>query len=177
MWVWLVVCYSELTRNLSRMYQAACRTGCILEWMNFNFFFFNYNSQTCNMLNSDLQILFSYPFKTINISGLLFPLCHACTNDYMQARGVRNKEGATFVHGALKNASQDTHTHTHSFPSPCFCPPTLLCSHCPLFEYLVTWIHCVLTWMLACVRRSLIFLTSTTLLNHESTHHSCLFTV
>lgn len=125
------------------------------------------------MLNSDLQILFSYPFKTM--SGHLFPLCHTCTNDYMQARRVRNKEGATFVHGALKNASQDT--HTHSFQSPYFSPPTLLRSHCPLFEYLVTWIHCVLTWMPACVRRSLIFLASTTLLNHESTHRSCLFTV
>lgn len=49
---------------------------------------------------------------------------------------IHNKEGATFVHGALKNASQDT--HTHSFPSPCSPPPP----NSPSLSLPSIWISC-----------------------------------
>lgn len=49
---------------------------------------------------------------------------------------IHNKEGATFVHGALKNASQDT--HTHSFPSPCSPSPP----NSPSLSLPSIWISC-----------------------------------
>lgn len=114
------------------MYQVACRTGCNLEWILNMFFFlitigFHNNTQEHGSIHKHavcwIQIFRSY-FHTH-----LKPWV-----DSFSPFVIHNKEGATFVHGALKNASQDT--HTHSFPSPCSPPNS------PSLSLPSIWISC-----------------------------------